>query len=408
MNKRIYLDHAAATPLDPKVHKAMEPFWALDFGNPSAIHKEGVAARLAVSYARTAIAKVLGVNDDTIIFTAGATESCNLALIGSVRAWQKAHTHQTPEIIVSAIEHDAVLAPAEALKKEGVLVHRIPVDAEGIIDLAVLKSLITKNTVLISIMHANNEIGTISPLEDAAKLIRKWKKEERGVTRDEAQEGDARYPLLHSDAAQSGNFLPLNAPKLGVDLLTISSPKIYGPKGVGLLFIARTTPIDPLIVGGGQERALRAGTENVPLIVGFAEALVIAQDMASGEAARLTTLRDHYIKELLTLKGLVINGSLKTRLPNNIHFSLPAVDHEFLCLALDARGFAVATKSACNETDTEISHVLLALREGSDDKRPVSGIRISLGRENTEADLPFFMEALRDILSTMIICEDDK
>lgn len=432
--KRIYLDHAAATPTDPRVQKAMEPFWSVAYGNPGAIHAEGVAARRAVDDARKKLATELGVHADEIIFTGSATESCNLALVGAVRAWRKAHPHDSvaPHIIVSAVEHDAVLEAARMLEADGVRVTRLPVDSEGIVDIDALKAELTTETVLVSVMYANNEIGTIQPIKEIARIIRKWKKEVRGVTRDGAPLGDARYPLLHTDACQAANYCDMSIPSLGVDLLTINSAKVYGPKGAGLLFVARHTPLLPTIVGGGQERGLRGGTENVPAIVGFAEAFGVAREMVDAESQRLTAIRDHAIAELQKIEGVIINGSLTLRLPNNINFSIESrksdsfsevrppraevepqsdfrnskptnIDHEFLAIALDAQGFAVATKSACNESDAETSHVLAALRGSEEGDLPQSGLRLSLGRTTSLRDIDAFITALRVILSTMIV-----
>jgi len=400
--KRIYLDHAAATPVDPRVVKAMEPFWNEMYGNPGAIHAEGVAARKAVDDARKKIATELGVHQGEIIFTGSATESCNLALLGTVRAWKESHKG-TPHIIVSAIEHDAVLEPARILESEGVRVTRLPVNEDGLVDCGALKDALTTETVLVSVMYANNEIGTIEPVKDMAKTIRKWKKDVRGVVRDTPPSGDDIYPLFHTDACQAANYCDMRIPGLGVDLLTLNSAKIYGPKGVGLLFAARGVPLVSVIVGGGQERGLRGGTENVPGIIGFAEAYIIARGMAEQESQRLTKIRDRAIDKLRTIEGLVVNGTTKERLPNNINFSLPHADHEFIVLALDARGIAVATKSACNERDAETSHVLLALRQQDSQFCPLSGIRLSLGRATTEEDIDVLIDALRVIQSTMIV-----
>jgi len=420
--RRVYFDYAAATPIDPSVIKAMEPFWALRSANPSAIHQEGVLARKAVEGARSDIAAILGVHADEIVFTGSATESCNLALFGAVKAWQKIHPDRRAHVIVSAIEHDAVLEPARKLEEEGVRVTRLPVDASGIVDTRALKAAIEEDTVLVSVMYANNEIGTIEPIEDVARIIRKWKKEVRGVTRVGKPEGDEHYPLLHTDATQAVNYCALHIPRLGVDMLSMNAAKIYGPKGVGLLALLRDTPIAPITIGGGHEGGRRAGTENVPGIVGFAEALRIARKMAEKESARLALIRDHVISELKRLNGLVVNGDEEKRLPNNVNFSFSNIDpsstaradypsnrtefatghsaagHEFLALQLDAKGFAVATKSACNETDAETSHVLKALREADGVNGPTSGIRISFGRATKKEQVSDFIETLEAIL----------
>lgn len=427
-NSRVYMDHAAATPLDSRVLAVMEPFLKASYGNPSAIHKEGVLARRAVDDARLRISTLLGVHADEILFTGSATESANLAVIGTVRAWQQTHLGQTPHIIVSAIEHDALLEPARMLEREGVRISYLPVDGEGIVAMSALKEIITRETVLVSVMYANNEIGTIQPIREIAKSIRKWKKEHRGVVRTEKPKDDDCYPLFHTDACQAVNYCDMRIPSLGVDLLTLNAAKIYGPKGIGLLFSARGTPLLPMIIGGAQERGLRAGTENVPAIVGFAEALAIAHEMAEQESVRLTILRDHLILKLRELSSaIIINGTVSERLPNNVNFTVPDVDpsslagadypsskmefatghggasHEFLSLALDAAGFAVATKSACNEFDAETSHVLAAIRASSGSSMVSSGIRLSLGRSTTRAGVDAFISALRDVLETIRI-----
>lgn len=399
---RIYFDHAAATPLAMEVLDAMAPFWSDVFGNPSSIHREGVFARNAIAGARKSIAEELGVHADEIIFTGSATESCNLALAGTVHAWRDMHPGRTPHIVVTAIEHDAVLAAAHALQKEEVILSLAPVDKDGLVDVEELLRTITKDTVVISVGYANNEIGVVQPLRVIARAIRNWKKEVRGTSRDVRSEGDDIYPLLHSDACQATNYLELKVPHLGVDLLTINAAKIYGPKSIGLLVARRGISIMPTIVGGGQERNLRAGTENVPLIVGFAKALSIASEKRTEESARLTLLRDYAFLELKKNDALMLNGSLSFRLPNNINISLRGVDHEFFVLALDAKGIAVSTKSACNEADAEHSHVLMALRMAGH-MGESSGLRITLGRATTKYDVDAFLLALSDIQKNLVV-----
>ena len=399
--KRIYLDHAAATPVAKEVIRAMEPFWNVEFGNPSSIHHEGVVANTALAGARQSIAHELGVHTDEVMFTGSATESCNLALVGAVDAWQKEHPELTPHIIVSAIEHDAVLSIARLLESRGVQFSIIPVGQGGFIDMEELKKAIRMETVIISVMYANNEIGIIQPIREITRMVREWKKTHRGTSRDVRAKGDALYPLVHTDACQATNYLELNIPHLGVDLLTINASKIYGPKGVACLVVRRDIPIHPMIVGGGHERGLRAGTENVPLIVGFAEALRRTAEIRNEESARLTVLRDLLIVKLSEITGVSINGSLTERLPNNINFSVRESDHEFLTIAFDARGIAVSTKSACNESDAEHSHVLEALVAGGA-TGGTSGIRISMGRDTTRDDVEAFLRIFMEIMETLI------
>ncbi len=402
--KRIYLDHAAATPVDSWVKESMESYDSDAFGNPSAIHREGVAAKNALESARETVAGLLHVHGNEIIFTASATESVNLAIWGAVRKWQEVHPSEIAHVIVSSVEHDAVLESVRHLQNEGVGVDRIPVLESGVVNLDVLKEKIQDNTVIVSVMYANNEIGTIQPIKDIAKLIRKWRKDVRGVTRIGKPEGDQMYPLFHTDACQAINYCDTDIPALGVDLMTLNAAKIYGPTGIGALVRLRATPIAPIIVGGGHEFGLRAGTENVSGIIGFAEALAIAKEMRESESARLIVIRDYAFVELeRNIPEVIINGRRTERLPNNVHFSIPEVDHEFLALALDARGFAVATKSACNEFDADTSHVLVALRLAEDSDNPESGIRLSLGRSTQVEDIDAFISALKDIMSTMIV-----
>ncbi len=400
--KRIYLDHAAATPMLPEVLSAMHASASGDFGNPSSIHKEGVSAKKSLEVARGSIAETLGVRADEIVFIGSATESCNLALIGAVRGWKKAHEGKTPHVIVSAIEHDAVLAPARMLEAEGALLTILPVDQYGIVDMSALVSVITKDTVIISIGYANNEIGTIQPIREITGAVRNWKKDVRGTSRDVKPSGDDIYPLVHTDACQATNYCDIRLPQLGVDMLTMNAAKIYGPKGIALLALRRDIPIEPVVVGGGQEGGLRAGTENLPLIVGFNQALTHAVASREVESARLTDLRDALISGLSSIDGVCINGSVTSRLPNNVNFSLKDADHEFLVLALDAKDISVSTKSACNETDADTSHVLSALVEGGRNGG-TSGIRVTLGRNTTKEDIETFLSVLHEIIDNLIV-----
>lgn len=397
------MDHAAATPVDARVIADMAPFWDKMFANPGAIHREGVEVVNMIGRARANIAGILGIHADEVVFTGSATESVNLALLGTVRAWQEMHPERIAHIIVSAVEHDAVLEPVYILEQEGVRVTRIPVDAEGIVLLKNIEEAITEDTVIISVMYANNEIGTIQPIRDIAKTIRKWKKNFREAVRTEKPTGDGRYPLFHTDACQATNYLDMHVPRLGVDLLTLSAGKIYGPKGVGLLVVTRDVPLRSIISGGSQEGGRRAGTENVPGVIGLSSALTLVQEMKETESQRLTEVRDHAMLALRAIPGVIINGSVAERLPNNVHFSLPGVDHEFLAIALDAKGIAVATKSACNESDAEYSHVLLALNESRGGTYPTSGIRLSFGRQTTIDHVDRFIEALGAIREQMLV-----
>ncbi len=399
---RIYLDHAAATPINEEVRETIARHTQDTFGNPSSMHQEGVLASHVLETSRASVAAVLGVHTDEIIFTGSATESCNLAIMGVVRAWREAHPDQTPHIITSTIEHDAVLAAVRMLEKERVVTTFIPVDPTGQVDVAAIEAALTLDTVLVSIGYANNEIGVIQPISEIARLIRRWKKEVRKVARDVAPTTEDHYPLLHTDACQATNYLPLNMLQLGVDMMTINAAKIYGPKGVALLAKKRAIPLLPIVVGGGHERGMRAGTENVPLIAGFAIALTIAKEMQEGEVARLTEIQNEARTALLKIEGLVLNGVGEHNLPNIINFSLPNISHEFLAIALDAKGFAVSTKSACNEADAETSHVLAALRNAGH-QSDTSGIRLSFGRTTTKEHIAALVSAIKEIQKNMIV-----
>jgi cysteine desulfurase len=310
--------------------------------------------------------------------------------------------------VVSAIEHDAVLAPAKLLEAKGARVTRVAVNSLGQVDPHDVFAALSQDTVLVSVQYANNEVGTVEPLREIAKLIRKWKKDNRDAVRSRKPTQSERYPLFHSDAVQAANYLELNVPTLGVDLMTLSAGKIYGPKGIGLLYRATHVPLLPIIVGGGQEMGVRAGTEHVANIIGFSAALTLAAQLREGEHERLSMLRDRLIERLeKEVEGVIINGDRTHRLPNNVHFSLPHIDHEYLAILLDSAGFAVATKSACNEHDAETSHVLLAMREAGDTAMPTSGIRVTLGRATTKDELDRFVEALKDIRARGLLLESE-
>lgn len=404
---RWYFDHAAATPVLPAVIKEMEPYLSVDFANPSALHKEGRDAREAIENARTKIANSLSVHKKTCIFTSSSTESIFLGIAGSVRAWQENHQGEKAEVIVSSIEHDAVLESARYLEKDGVIVHYVPVDNIGLVDLDFLYGAINKNTVIVSIGLVNNEIGTIQKIDEISKRIRLWKKLNRGVTRDKHMEGDDIYPLLHTDGTQAICYYGLNILKLGVDLFSCNSSKIYGPKGVGLLYKTSQAKINPVLPKGSQEFGIRAGTEPVALIAGFAEAFVLAQKSALEETFRLVPLQELLFDEIKAVAKrnnieILINGPTDiNRIVNNINISFYGVNHEYLVLLLDNEGFAVSTKSACNERDAEESHVLFALSECKDgDKaRPLSGIRFTLGNSTTEESILALSKALEKTLT---------
>jgi cysteine desulfurase len=412
-SKRYYFDHAAATPVLPEVLNSMERFWSLDYGNASAIHQEGLRARSAIESARESIADTLGVSSSGITFTSSATESIHLALVGVVHAWKRDHPSAVPEIITSSIEHDAVLASVRQLEAEGAIVHYLPVNEKGIVKVSELAPLLCDNTVIVSCMLVNNEIGTIQPIDEVARVLRRWKKENKDVTRDRALAAEDMYPLLHTDATQAVNYIELNIPRLGVDMLSCNASKIYGPKGVGLLYRKQIIPLSPVILGGGQESGLRGGTESVPLIVGFAKAFTLAQESALSESDRLRSLQQKLFTSIAQVAGeksvvCHINGDLENRSPNNVHISFENVDHEYLAILLDDEGFAVSTKSACNMLEAEISHVLVAIKSSIEDEdsrvcQLESGIRLTLGRSTDDIACDAFISALRDVLPLAVL-----
>src|SRR3989344_5523461 len=384
--RRIYLDHASATPLDPRVFMAMKPLMVKEFGNPGALYREGVAAKDAILLARKKIAQILFAHPDEIVFTGSGTEGNNLAIQGVVRSAQEKSAENKVHIITSAIEHPSVLSVCQALENHHVDVSYIGVDGNGVIKLDELKKALRKETVLVSVMYANNEIGTIEPIREIAKIVRVWRKQY-----------NTSFPYFHTDACQAANYLPLHVERLGVDLLTLNGSKIYGPKGMGALFIRRGVPLSPLIYGGGQERRLRPGTENVAGIVGLAEALGIAETMKEKESRRLTTLRDYFIKSVFKkIPGVILNGDRSKRLPNNVNVSIPGVESDHLIIELDAHGVAASARSACKSMDEEGSHVIMAL--GRNTIGTESGIRFTLGRSTTKKDINYVIAMLPQLV----------
>ncbi len=392
--KQIYLDHAATTPVRKEVLEAMLPYFSDMFGNPSSFHSVGKTAKDAMETAREAIAKILNCRTAEIIFTAGGAESDNLAILGAARANKNYGEH----IITSKIEHPAVLESCRKLKKEGFEVTYLPVDKEGIVKLDELKKALRKDTVLVSIMYANNEIGTIQPVKEIAKILREFRKSKHLPP--PRAGGESEVPYFHIDACQAAGALEMDVAKLGVDMLTFNGSKIYGPKGIGALYVKKGVKIEPLIYGGGQERKMRSGTENTPAIIGLAKALELAQAEREKENSRLIALRDYFIKEALKkISGARLNGSAKMRLPNNINISVPRVEGEAMVLYLDSYGIYVSTGSACSSASLLPSHVLLAL--GLSHDMAHNSLRFTLGRKTTKADLDYVLEVLPKIIKKL-------
>jgi len=384
---RIYLDHNATTPLHPAVADRMVVALAEDFGNPSSLHHFGQRAKAVVDQARSAVAALIGADASEIIFTSGGTESDNLAIRG---AWEALERTPRRHLISSAIEHEAVLNTLKALAKRGAETTLLPVGDEGIVSPDALRAAIRDDTALVSVMHANNEIGTVQPIAELAQIAR-----ERGA-------------LVHADAVQSAGKIPVNVKVLGVDMLSISAHKFYGPKGIGAIWIRRGLRLLPTLTGGKQERGRRAGTENVPGIVGMGVAAEIALAKMAEESARVATLRDRLEAGILAaVSGTVLNGARVPRVPNTTNISFDRVEAESLLIALDLDGIAVSTGSACSSGTLEPSHVLKAM--GFPAHRTQNSIRFSLGASNTQADvdrviavLPEIVEKLRHLTRTPV------
>ena len=370
----------------------MEPYWSKNFGNPSATYKEGVFAKKALEGARREISDILKCRFSEIIFVNGATESINLAIRGVIQTWKIKYPKLHPEIITNLLEHEAVLSTCRALEKDGVLVHYISPSKDGIVNPQKIKKLLNKNTALVSIMYANNEIGTIQPIKEIGRIIKLFK-----LKTQNSKLKTNNYPLFHTDAVQATNYLNLDVNSLGVQLLTINSAKIYGPKGMAILYIKNRTPINSILSGGAQENDLRPGTENIPLIIGFALALTLAQQIKEKEGYRLEKLRDYFIRELVGIPGITLNGSQECRIPNNINISIDGIDNEFFVLQLDAMGISASTRSACTTDAERGSLVILAL--GKTEKEAKESIRLTLGRSTTKSDIDYSLSIIKTLLN---------
>jgi len=375
---RIYLDYAATTPTHPLVLKAMLPWFTDGFGNPSSIHSFGQEAKGAIEEAREKVAGLIRAKSEEIVFTGSGTEADNFAIKGVAYAKE----HKGKHIITTAIEHHAVIEPCKFLEKRGFKVTYLPVDKDGLVDPGEVKKAITDETILISVMHANNEIGTIEPIEEIAR-----------ITND-------REICFHTDAVQTVGHLPVDVDELKVDLVSISAHKLYGPKGIGALYIRKGTRIVPFMHGGEQEHGQRASTQNVPGIVGFGKACELAQQEMGQEKDRLETLRDKLINGILDrIDHVRLNGHPTQRLPNNVNISLEFVEGESMLLNLDLVGIAASTGSACSSSVLEASHVLLAL--GLPHESAHSSLRLTLGQETTGKDIDYVLEKLPQIVKKL-------
>lgn len=364
MTKRIYLDYAATTPVHPDVVEEMVPYFTQYYGNPSSIYSAGQEAKEAVEEARKRVASLINARPDEIVFTSGGTEADNYAFKGLAFASEAGGNH----FVTTAIEHHAVLETARFLEERGFEVTYLPVDRDGLVDPDDVRKAIRRNTVLVSVMHANNEIGTIEPIEEIARVVR-----EAGV-------------LFHTDAVQTAGHLAIDVKKMGIDMLSMSAHKLYGPKGVGALYVRKGVRLEPLIHGGGQEHGRRASTENVPGIAGFGRAAEIAKRDMGAEAVRLAALRDRLILGLQEkIDHIMLNGHPSRRLPNNVNISVEFVEGESICLNLDLEGICVSTGSACSSASAEASHVLTAI--GVPPQLAHGSIRFTLGKWTTEEEI---------------------
>ena len=382
--KLIYLDHAATTPLREEALAAMMPFFSDLFGNPNSPYAFAQEARNAVDEAREKVAAVLGSRTREIVFTSGGTESDNSAIKGVASALRPSGKH----VITSAIEHHAVIHSCEELVEAGYEVTYLPVRHNGIVDPGAVEEAIREDTTLVSVMYANNEIGTVQDIREIARRTHR------------KAEAMGRNIVVHTDAVQAAGWLTLDVNELGVDMMSLSAHKFHGPKGVGILYVRRGTPFNPLIVGGGQERQRRSGTENVPGIVGAAVALELAESEREEAYAAVLPLRDMLIEGTLErIPGVRLNGDRNQRLPNNANFSFDGVEGEAVLLGLDFAGICASTQSACSSASIEPSHVLVAL--GLDADLAVGSLRLTLGRDNTEEEVRSTLDVLPGVISRL-------
>jgi cysteine desulfurase len=379
--RQIFMDHSSTTKVDKDVVAAMLPYFSEYFGNPSSVHSIGREANQAVERARHNVASLLGASPEEIIFTAGGTEADNIAIKGAAYANMDRKGLKGPHIISSKIEHPAVLRTCEQLEKEGFEVAYLPVDAQGVVKMDELERLISEGTFLISVMFANNEIGTIEPMNEIGELARK-----KGI-------------LFHTDAVQAVGKTPIDVRELKIDLLALSSHKMYGPKGIGALYVRKGVKLQPIVHGGGHEQGLRSSTLNVPGIVGLGTAAKLAEERLVEDMAYQKRIRDQLIASVLKMEGTTLNGHPEQRLVNNAHFRFTGVGGTSILEAMDARGIATSTSSACSSKKTVPSHVLDAI--GLTVEEASCAIRLSIGRETTEEEINITSEALLEVVTTI-------
>ena len=371
----IYLDNAASTQISDEVLQEMLPYLKENYGNPSSIHRFGRVATKAIETARKRVADLIGAQPSEILFTSGGTESNNTALFGIVNA-------KKGQVITSSVEHDAILEPCKKLESQGCSVIYLPVDNTATVDVEELKSVISKETLLVSIMYANNEVGTIQPIKEIAQICKQY------------------AVPFHTDAVQAAGKVPVNVKELGVDLMSVSSHKINGPKGVGALYIRSGLKIDPYLLGGGQESGLRSGTENVANIVGFGKACQLAKENLDRNITYLRNLRDTLVDKVTKeISHVTLNGHKENRLPNNAHFTFFGVNGEDLIIKLDENGIAASTGSACSVKTQKASHVLAAM--GFSHEQITGSLRLTVGLTNTPQEIEQTVDALKKIVSEL-------
>jgi cysteine desulfurase len=411
------MDHASATIIDPFVQKEMFKCEKVLFSNPNGIHTQSVKVRKVIDEARASVARALGAHSDEIIFTGSGTESDALAILGLVYKYSEDGLQNIPHIVTTNIEHSAVTENCKMLERKGLAeVTYVQVESNGIVDPKKIEEALKENTILVSVMYANNEIGTIQPIQEIAKVIRRFRKHRQdmqnssrvGAPGERVKREEFAYlagvPFLHTDACQAMNYLfTENIEKLGVDMMTFNGSKIYGPKGVGVLYKKRNVNLAPIYGGGGQEGGLRSGTEDASRIVGISKALEITNKLKENEVKRLEELRDYFFSQIPKLEQstgyeIHINGDQNNRLPNNINISIRNISSELVVIELDALCIAVSSKSACKSTEEESSHVIHALRIAGDEFASEESLRITLGRETKINNIKKLLKALESIL----------
>lgn len=399
-NERIYLDHAATTPLDREVYQVMRNVYEKDYFNPGAMYKEAVGSQAVLATARQQVANLFSVPAREIVFTHGGTESINMALQGVIYAWHDNHAEAefVPEVVVSILEHAAVRETLEVLAKRGLIkVKTLPVNSDGVVSVDMLKELLSVRTILVSIMYANNEIGTIQPIREIAKILRNHRKYRT--------END--YPYFHTDAIQASQYLDMHAARMGADLISISASKIYGPKSVGALWMRGGIAWSPLLHGGKQESARRPGTVDVAIVAGMGQAVEKVLRVRESEIARLRDLQSYFFQGIDNLsaqsdRSVITNGhrGSEKRLPHNVHIGVSGVSGERLVLELDARGIAASAVAACVEHGTA-SHVTLAMYGHSDPRAHYGTVRLTMGRQTTSRQIDIVLATLKDIFNKL-------